>query len=50
MLISEKKLSLLTIIGTVYLLYQGLSNEKIDVKELILNNYFSLNIIFIIIY
>ena len=50
MLISENKLSLLTIIGIVYLLYQGLSNEKIDVKELILNNSFSMIIIFIIMY
>ena len=50
MLISENKLSLLAIIGIVYLLYQGLSNEKIDVKELILNNSFSMIIIFIILY
>ena len=50
MLISENKLSLLAIIGIVYLLYQGLSNEKIDVKELILNNSFSMIIIFIIMY
>jgi len=50
MLISENKLSLLTIIGIVYLLYQGLSNERIDVKELILNNSFSMIIIFIIMY
>ena len=50
MLISENKLSLLAIIGIVYLLYQGLSNEKIDVKELILSNSFSMIIIFIIMY
>ena len=50
MLISENKLSLLTIAGFVYLLYQGLSKEKIDVKELILNNSFSMIIIFIIMY
>ena len=50
MLISENKLSILTILGIVYLLYQGLSNEKIDVKELILNNSFSMIIIFIIMY
>ena len=50
MLISENKLNLLTITGIVYLLYQGLSNEKIDVKELILNNSFSMIIIFIILY
>jgi len=50
MTISENKLRLLTIIGIVYLLYQGLSNEKIDIKELILNNSFSIIIIFIIMY
>ena len=50
MLISQNKLSLLTITGIVYLLYQGLSNEKVDVKELILNNSFSMIIIFIIMY
>ena len=50
MLISENKLSLLTILGIIYLLYQGLSNEKIDVKELILNNSFSMIIIFIMMY
>ena len=50
MLISENKLSLLTILGIVYLIYQGLSNEKIDVKELILNNSFSMIIIFIMMY
>ena len=50
MLISETKLSLLTITGIVYLLYKGLSNEKIDIKELILNNSFSMIIIFIIMY
>ena len=50
MLISENKLSLLTITGIFNLLYQGLSNEKIDVKELILNNSFSMIIIFTIMY
>ena len=50
MLISEKKLNLLTITGIFYLLYQGLSNEKVDIKELILNNSFSIIIIFIIMY
>ena len=50
MLISENKLSLLALLGIIYLLYQGLSNEKIDVKELILNNSFSMIIIFIIMY
>ena len=50
MLISENKLSLLALLGIVYLLYQGLSNEKIDVIELILNNSFSMIIIFLIMY
>ena len=50
MLISERKLSLLTILGIVYLLYQGLSIEITAVKELILNNTFSMIIIFIIMY
>ncbi len=50
MLISENKLSLLTVLGIIYLLYQGLLNEKIDVKELILNNSISMIIIFIIMY
>ena len=50
MLISQNKLNLLTITGTVYLLYQGLSNEKTGVKELILNNSISMIIIFIIMY
>ena len=50
MLISQNKLNLLTITGTVYLLYQGLSNGKTGVKELILNNSISMIIIFIIMY
>ena len=50
MLISENKLSLLTVLGIFYLLYEGLSNEKIVVKELILNNSFSMIIIFVIMY
>ena len=50
MIISENKLRLLTITGIFYLLYQGLSNEKVDIKELILNNSFSIIIIFIIMY
>ena len=50
MLISENKLILLTVLGIIYLLCIGLSNEKIDVKELILNNSFSMMIIFIIMY
>jgi leader peptidase (prepilin peptidase)/N-methyltransferase len=50
MLISENKLTLLTISGILYLLCLGLSNEKIDVKGLIINNSFSMIIIFIIMY
>ena len=50
MLISENKLCLLTILGIFYLLYQGLSNEKIDIKDLITNNSLSMIIIFIIMY
>ena len=50
MLISEKKLNLLIILGIFYLLYKGLSNEKIDIKELFLSNSFSMVIIFIIMY
>ena len=50
MLISEDKLALLTILGVIYLLCLGLSNEKIDVKELILKNSISMIIIFIIMY
>ena len=50
MLISENKLSLLAIIGIVYLLCKGLLNEKIAVKDLIINNSFSMIIIFILMY
>ena len=50
MLISETKLILLMISGLIYLLYLGLSNEKIDIKDLIINNSFSMLIIFIIMY
>ena len=50
MLISENKLILLTISGFLYLLYIGLSNEQIDIKYLIINNSFSMIIIFIIMY
>ena len=47
MLISENKLIILTILGLLYLLCIGLSNEKIDIKDLIINNLFSMIIIFI---
>ena len=50
MLISENKLILLTILGIIYLLCLGLSNEKIDIKDLIINNSFSMIIIFVIMY
>ena len=50
MLISDNKLTLLTILGIIYLLCLGLSNEKIDVKDLIINNFLSMIIIFITMY
>ena len=50
MLISENKLILLTIAGIIYLLCLGLSNEKIYIKDLIINNSLSMIIIFIIMY
>ena len=50
MLISENKLIFLTISGIIYLFCLGFSNEKIDVKDLIINNSFSMIIIFIIMY
>ena len=50
MLISENKLILLMITGLLYLLYLGLSNEKIDIKDLIINNSLSMVIIFTIMY
>ena len=50
MLISESKLILLAIIGILYLLSLGLSNEKIDITGLIINNSLSVIIIFMILY
>ena len=50
MLISENKLILLTIVGIIYLFYQGLSNEEIDIKYMLINNSFSMIIIFILMY
>jgi len=50
MLISESKLISLMISGLLYLLYLGLSNERIDIKDLIINNSLSMVIIFIIMY
>ena len=50
MLISENKLILFSISGILYLLCFGLSNEGIDITGLIINNSFSMIIIFIIMY
>ena len=50
MLISENKFILLTILGILYLLYLGLINERIDIKDLIINNSLSMIVIFIIMY
>ena len=50
MLISEKKLISLGISGLLYLLCIGLSNEKINTIDLLLNNSFSMLIIFIIMF
>ena len=50
MLISEKKLISLGISGLLYLLCISLSNEKIKTIDLLLNNSFSMLIIFIIMF
>ena len=50
MLISENKLILFAISGLLYLLCIGLSNVKIDITDLIIDNSFSTIIIFIIMY
>ena len=50
MLISENKLILLTILGILYLICLGSSNEKIDIKDLIINNSVSMIIILILMY
>ena len=50
MLISENKLILLTILGIMYLLCLGLANEKIDIKDIIINNSFSMLIVFIVMF
>ncbi len=50
MLISENKLILLAILGILYLILLGSSNEKIDIKNLIINNSFSMIIIFVLMY
>ena len=50
MLISEYKLISLGISGLLYLLCISLSNEKINTIDLLLNNSFSMLIIFIIMF
>ena len=50
MLISEKKLISLGISGLLYLLCAGLSNEKINTIDLLLNNSFSMLIVFIVMF
>ena len=50
MLISEKKLISLGISGLLYLLCIGLSNEKINTIDLLLNNTFSMLIVFIVLF
>ena len=50
MIISEKKLISLGISGLLYLLCIGLSNEKINTINLLLNNSFSMLIVFIVMF
>ena len=50
MLISENKLISLGISGVLYLLCIGLSNEKINTIDLLLNNSFSMLIVFIVMF
>ena len=50
MIISEKKLISLGISGLLYLLCIGLSNEKINTIDLLLNNSFSMLIVFIVMF
>ena len=50
MLISEKKLISLVISGLLYLLCIGLSNEKINTIDLLLNNSFSMLVVFIVMF
>ena len=50
MIISERKLILLNISGLIYLIFLGLSNKKIAITDLLINNYLSMFIIFIIMY
>ena len=50
LLISEKKLINFTISGLLYLFILGLSNEKINTLDLMLKSFFSIIIIFIIMF
>ena len=50
MIISEKKLISLGISGLLYLLCIGLSNEKINTTNLLVNNSFSMLIVFIMMF
>ena len=50
MIISEKKLISLGISGLLYLLCTGLSNEKINTIDLLVNNSFSMLIVFIVMF
>jgi len=50
MVISEKKLISLGISGLLYLLCIGLSDEKINTIDLLLNNSFSMLIVFIVMF
>ena len=50
LLISENKLILFAISGLLYLLSLTMSNEKIDIAFLIINNSFSMIIVFITMY
>ncbi|WP_269624668.1 prepilin peptidase [Prochlorococcus marinus] len=50
MLISENKLISFAISGLLYLFCTGLSKETIDITDLIINNFFSMVVIFITMY
>ncbi len=50
MLISENKLISFAISGLLYSLCTGLSKETLDIKDLIINNFYSMIIIFILMY
>ena len=50
MLISENKIVSLGISGLLYLLCTGLSNEKINTIDLLVNNSFSMLIVFIVMF